>query len=274
MDVAIAGGRITFRRSIAINATEGIPPQVDSDTPVNALVTSDDEITAGYVSLESGTLRIAAADLKITSLGRIWKIGWANVVIESSRRYHYDNGIIVTEFVDDVPTWDGGGDDEPNCPPFYGGDWYGTDEDDVDAPLGILQLNVAEDICFNDTPMMPPSYSVYESNGISLGKFEIERNVYMTRVSGYDRYMACLVVVNDLTTHEIAWSIPWDVTFNAQVAKLSPLEIKPVVTIDHDSLTRVNYGHNAVGYARDLVNQVLTKSGSQVLKRYTMGRET
>ncbi|MBV9773191.1 MAG: hypothetical protein JO040_04540 [Gemmatimonadetes bacterium] len=274
MQVDIAGGRVEFRRHIAVPAQGPVPDGVDAppgalQSPVNV---DQQELAGGFVSLASPNVRIAAMELTITALGRIRKVGWVNVIVESTRLYHYGDGMIVTESVDGLPTWDGG---ENDARPFYFGAWFGTDEGDADEDgcAEVLQVNGPIDVILNDAPCMPPSYDVRQHNGIPLGKFNVSPPGYLpnriTRVSGRDRYLACLVVVDDADAHHIAWSVPWDVTYDAQVTAAH--DGSPQVALDPGSLTRLNMGgpYNAGA----LVNQVVVRQAGETLKRYTRNRE-
>jgi hypothetical protein len=271
MQVDIEGGRVTFRRHIAVPAAGAIPPGVDANPgALNAAVQVDmGERAAGYVSLQSPNVRIAAAEFTITAMGNIEKVGWVNVIVQSDRRYHYAGGMVVTEEVINLPTWDGGADD---ARPYYFGNWFGTDpeehEDGEDGCVGVLALNGAEDIILTDAPCLPPSYNVRQANGIPLGKFNAAPAGYLpdriTRVSGTDRYLACLMV-SSANARSVAWSVPWDVTYAAAVT--AGHDGLPQVALDATARTRVNTGGPYDAAA--LIGQVIGKAAGETLKRYT-----
>lgn len=274
MIVNVAGGTVSFRRYISLGVVGAIPGGADADPGQRTLaMLSDASVNPTHVSLQCPAVRIAAAEFTITAMGNIRKVGWVNIIQASDRRYHYERGPEVIERVNDLPTWDGGNDGQA---PFYFGSWYGTDadahEDGVDGCCGILTVDNEEDVIFNDAPCMPPSYNVFNSNGIALGKFNFsppgfEPN-YMTRISGADRYVACLVVVDNANARTVIWEVPWDAQFIARVTR-HPTGA-PVVAIDAAANTRVNIAptHAIAG----LIAASVAKAGGELQKRYEINR--
>lgn len=257
----IAGGEVHFNPEWAVDRGP-----IGS---VAARVVSDREIDLGYVSLKSPNIRISAMDFTITNMGRIWKVGWVNIIQESTREYHYRNGLTVTETMEALlPTWDGGAEDHS---PFYFGQWFGTEEEDQDEHgcNEILELNEPKDLHFNDAPCMPPSYRLYRKDDIDLGKFEYSRPSsppnYMTNITGRDRYLACLTLITDLTTPKVAWCVPWEVVFEAETGLVGQA-IDVNVSPNANTTLHVTAGNN--GDAERLVQDVMGKSSGEELKRY------
>jgi hypothetical protein len=268
--VDIAKGRISFRHEYAAPAVG--PVGAGETQGMASCPVRPDNKPPDYVSLASQNIRICAADFRIVEFGDIHKVGWVNIIQESSRNYHYEDGMIVTESITLLPTWDGEADDTR---PFYFGTWYSVDEDDEDSAgcQEILERSDDDDdnpvdIIFTDAPCMPPSYGYLQHGGLELGKFNISPAGYqptlMTRISGLDRYLACLAVFDDDDQHHVAWAVPWDVTYNARVAAAP--DGRPVVVVAPESLTRLNTG--AAANPAALIAQVLPRVPSAAQKTY------
>ncbi|MEQ1762006.1 MAG: hypothetical protein ABL984_02565 [Pyrinomonadaceae bacterium] len=268
MIVPVFNGTVEFRRSIAAPAVGGIPGGADAAPPlVTTPVINDTTIRAGYVSLASPKVRIAAAEFKVTQLGNMRRVGWVNIILESTRKYLYHNGMIVSETVNNLPTWDGSPGEQA---PYYFGQWCGVGANG-DGNLMNLGLNQVEDLPFNDDPCMPPSYNLYEHAGIPLGKILISKqgadDALLTGIDGRDRYLACLMVTDNAMTNAVVWSVSWEVVYKATITR--PWALGPVtVALDPTSQTRVNTGgaHNA----DNLIAAAISKSSSVALKQYTL----
>ncbi|MGO8899810.1 MAG: hypothetical protein ACLQU5_15890, partial [Isosphaeraceae bacterium] len=145
------------------------------------------------------------------------------------------------------------------------GDWFGTDPNN--PGIQCLGVDSPEDIIFNDEPCMPPSYGTYVHDNIPLGKAAIiASHSVLSAIAGRDRYLACLVVISKDKDHFVAWSVPWEVTFRANV-NVKPLGA-PVVSVAKESLTKVNFG--IIPPAQTLVGHVMKKQGGANLKKYRM----
>lgn len=267
-----ANGVIEFRRHLSANHNGQVPAGIDAIPGISLSQVSVDhaERNKNYVSLVSKHVLIAAAGLTINTLGDIKRLGWVNVIIASTRRYFYDDGRTVSEVVTGLPTWDGG---LGHQSPFYGGDYYSTENDDEqDGAVEVLEEranpnDAGEDVLFNDNPCLPPSYDVREHGGIHLGKSKYPGSgSLMNGVKGIDRYLACLVTVDTQDVHEVVWSVAWGVNFHAKVF-FNDLYERPQVLVYPNSLTVVGYHHHH--NAANLVNLVLPRQASALSKSYT-----
>lgn len=271
MEVNILGGRIEFTRYQAI-AKGRIPGDLVDAAP--QFITEPVEVQNGpeSVSLASKNIQIVAAKLRIHEKGNIQTIGWVNVILESTRAYHYGNDeLIVTEQVPNLPQWDGGGDEEDELPPFYQGNTFYSDDHQKHG-LGDLGDLEGEDLIFNDAPCLPPSRDliINDNENRRVGLFEVHRHdqqgsVYLTRITGLDRYLACLVVGAADGQLKVAWSVPWNVAFRATVARKE--DDSPDVTLAADARTSINVDAQGLE-ADDLVNAVRAKDGTK-FKTYT-----
>lgn len=273
MIVDVASGRVSFRRYMSLGVIGAIPDGVDGDPGQRTLaVLSDAAVNPTHVSLKSPSVRLAAMEFTITTMGNIRKIGWVNIIQASDRKYHYADGLVVTERVNDLPTWDGG---DGGLAPFYFGSWWGTADGDDDLPgcVSVLGEDNPEDLIFNDDPCMPPTYNVTFHSGIHLGKFNISPPGYlpnyMVRISGSDRYVAALMVIAADNSRTVIWEVPWDVGYIATVTR-HPAGY-PVVALDAAANTRMNIAptHNIAA----LITASVDKAGSQQQKRYERNRE-
>lgn len=105
-----------------------------------------------------------------------------------------------------------------------------------------------------------------------MGKFNISPPgylpTYMTRISGGDKYLACLAVFDHNGGHHVAWAVAWDVTYKARVTRAP--DGSPVVVVAPDSLTRINTHSDADPAA--LIAQVLPRVPSGAQKTYQADR--
>ena len=204
-------------------------------------------------------MTFAAACLKMIRVGKIGRLGWINVIIESERSYTYADRTVIKEWVSGLPTWDG---ETGNTPPFYFDAYFNV------KPSGILDPE-EQAFPFNDAPNMPPSYGVKEFEGIPLGKFNIGNDIspiYMERIDGRDKYLACFTLFRGGASkkYKVAWAVRWEVKFGATIE--CDANKKPIVKLDPDALTRVNL--RTVGDPKTVVSKVLGKSPSAELKMY------
>ena len=246
--------------------------------PVRNDAESDNLQQRGFVSLSSENVQIVAKVVRIKDATKIGRIGWVNIIQRSSRTYHYSDmnnveRLRVTDEVTEVPAWDG---EKGNTAPYYFGGFYSRLKEDEKSRIDDVQ--VGKEFMFNDAPCLAPSIpeGKVDSDNRMVGVFTVESKndgkLYVRKITGQDVYLACLVVQTPDSNNgklEVAWAVPWSVTFNATVEVSGNGDPLPVVIVGDDAVTELNL-QPAIGKseAEELVNSIKGKRSSAESKKY------
>lgn len=259
MQVSIAGGTVSFMRDSELGNGTNLDETGDREPVVGASVPIllDGSILPGYVSLKCPGIRISAFNFKADRV-TLPKVGWVNIIIDSTRNWHYNDGSIVCEDISNLPTWDG---EAGNKAPFY-----------FDCYVEIKDSADGEDIHFNDAPSMAPSYGCYTHLNINIGRAILHYNskkLQMTHITGQDRYLACLTAVDSTNTYHVLWRVPWGVDFAAQVTVRPLFETPFTVAVPASAVMHIN-GPQIYGAPATLLNTIIGKAPSAACKRYRL----
>jgi hypothetical protein len=215
---------------------------------ISGLVKADSS-KRGYASLTSLAFTAEADRCVVDPVGNLSRLGWVNVIVASSRKFNYGGGVVVEEYVDSLPTWDDMTEDRY---PYY------------DNTCWTISKREMDEIMFSDQPCLPPGYDELEHEGIPLGRIEMSNNgtvVRMQSITGRDKYVACLVLEDKVGKRHVAWSIPWEVLYDAAIGPGDG-----AITVGADSKTRVYV--RAERDPSQLLGDIAGKQSSVKLKRY------